>query len=104
MRGVNLAQFSEDIFTITSIYDVKKYTAMSRVLDRAGPRAGSSEGGARGCDGRVIQRGGEGLCDDSWRAQDLILLPPIYCSFEDQTYVFPQLLCCGCRNAGFSLW
>lgn len=44
MRGVNLARFSKDVFTITSIYDVKKCAAMSRVLDRAGSRAGSSEG------------------------------------------------------------
>ena len=32
MRGVNLARFSKDVFTITSIYDVKKYATMSRVL------------------------------------------------------------------------
>jgi hypothetical protein len=44
MRGVNLARFSKDVFTITGIYDIKKYAAMSRVLDRAGSRAGSSEG------------------------------------------------------------
>jgi hypothetical protein len=45
---------------------------MSRVLDRAVRAQDRVRGGTRGCDGRVIQRGGERDCDLSLRAQDLI--------------------------------
>ena len=46
---------------------------MSRVLDRAARAQDRARGGTRGCDGRVIQRGGERDCDlMSLGAQDLI--------------------------------